>query len=254
MQALLLIEGQKHGPYELAEVIKFCELGQLGRDDLCWTERLAGWTPLSSVPEFAAVFASKPPEIPQTINSQGSRTPVESDQQKNYKQSKLSWASLLAGLILGGMSGWQLRDAQSPHAATAVQNSTTPTQKSFSEAKPSEAKVVWDKPEDSKPVEPAPIPPDEIVLSGARTLGEIGWRHSQKLARHSSNPFDTSNYLRGTVLVSSGARGVVSGTIVYPIRLRRDGLPVTVYYAQDTFGEWVVFVEDMPPIPCNPNG
>lgn len=241
MQALLLIEGQKHGPYEVAEVIQFCELGQLGRDDLCWTERLAGWTPLSSVPEFAAVFASKPPEIPPPINSQGSRTPVESDQQKNCKQSKLSWASLLTGLVLGSLSGWQIRGEYSPQAATAIQNPTVPIQKSFSEANPSEAKVVLDEPEkdepeESKLVEPAPVPPDEIIVAGAKILNEF---------------LDTTNYRRGNVLVSNGVKGLVTGTLIYPIRLKQGDQPMTVYYAKDNFDEWVVFVEGLSPIPCN---
>ncbi len=242
MQTLLLIEGQKHGPYELAEVIKFCELGQLDKDDLCWTERLDGWTPLSKVPEFALVFALKPPEIPPLTNS-GNRTPVESNQQKNYKQSKLSWASLLTGLVLGGLSGWQIREEYAPQAVTAIQNPTAPIQKSFSEAKPTEANVVLDEPdknqpEESKIVEPAPIPPDEIIVAGAKILNEL---------------LDTSNYRRGSVLVSNGVKGLVRGTLIYPIRLKQGDVPMTVYYAKDTFDEWVVFVEGLSPIPCNPN-
>ncbi len=230
----------------MPEVIRFCELGQLGGGDLCWTERLTGWTPLSKVPEFAAFLAPKVPELPPMIPSQGNGTYAQADVDKRQvrKQGRLICASLLAGMILGGQGGWLAHEAYSPQAAIAVQSTTMPTSESFAESSQQEPAAL-DKQDEAYVVEPEPapapelLPPKDTIAAGAKVLNRA---------------LDTTDYRRGNVLVSQGMRGLVSGTLVYPIRLKQGDLPMTLYYAKDTFGEWVVFVEGMKPVLCHPNG
>ncbi len=64
----LAIDGQQHGPFELALVIARARSGDLKPDTLVWRQGMAAWTAAKDVPDLAAAFgggaAGTPPPLP----------------------------------------------------------------------------------------------------------------------------------------------------------------------------------------------
>ncbi|MGA9279230.1 SPFH domain-containing protein [Ilumatobacter sp.] len=56
--------GQAGGPYNMAQMQRGIQNGQVTGQTLVWAQGMAGWLPAQSVPELQAVFAAPPPMPP----------------------------------------------------------------------------------------------------------------------------------------------------------------------------------------------
>lgn len=61
---LVLQPGVPSGPYPAAHVQHWIRSGQITQETLTWRAGLAGWTPLSEVPELKSFIAATPPPLP----------------------------------------------------------------------------------------------------------------------------------------------------------------------------------------------
>ena len=58
------LDGQRAGPFPLAQVQQLLTAGRVQRDTLVWHPGLAGWQAAGQVPELASLFAQVPPPLP----------------------------------------------------------------------------------------------------------------------------------------------------------------------------------------------
>lgn len=80
---------------------------------------------------------------------------------------------------------------------------------------------------DKFPEASVPGPPEAIIRKG--------------LAQYGLSKFAGAPFRRGAALESRGIGETAVGTAIYPVKF--DGLPMTIYYAQDEFGDWKVILE-----------
>ncbi|HAO32372.1 MAG TPA: SPFH domain-containing protein [Candidatus Competibacter sp.] len=57
-------DNQQTGPFEMEELQRQAQNGQLTRTTLVWTQGMANWTPAGDAPALQALFASLPPPLP----------------------------------------------------------------------------------------------------------------------------------------------------------------------------------------------
>jgi hypothetical protein len=58
------VNGQQHGPYEMAQMQQMAQAGQLTKEMMVWKEGMPAWTQAGSTPELSSLFGSTPPPIP----------------------------------------------------------------------------------------------------------------------------------------------------------------------------------------------
>ncbi|MEU7904964.1 SPFH domain-containing protein [Actinoplanes sp. NPDC049118] len=58
------VDGQRHGPFDLAVLAGQVRSGTLTRDTVVWRNGMAGWVAAGQVPELSSAFAAVPPPLP----------------------------------------------------------------------------------------------------------------------------------------------------------------------------------------------
>lgn len=58
------LNGQQHGPYEMAQMQQMAQAGQLTKEMMVWKEGMPAWTQAGTTPELSSLFGSTPPPLP----------------------------------------------------------------------------------------------------------------------------------------------------------------------------------------------
>ncbi len=62
----IAVNGQQKGPYDANAITEFINQGEIQRETLVWKAGMSNWAQVSTLPEFAGLYASIPPPIPST--------------------------------------------------------------------------------------------------------------------------------------------------------------------------------------------
>jgi uncharacterized RDD family membrane protein YckC len=79
MRTWIIIEGEKTGPFDIAQVARRIEAGELKPETYGWIEGMKQWQPLRTIPQFAESCeksAAEPPPLPVDLTTQPVTTAI----------------------------------------------------------------------------------------------------------------------------------------------------------------------------------
>lgn len=67
VQYMVAINGQQYGPYNMQQMQRMAQSGQINAQVLVWAQGMPQWIAAGSVPELAQLFGATPPPMPPTL-------------------------------------------------------------------------------------------------------------------------------------------------------------------------------------------